>query len=611
MNFLSRITSFLLFVVLCSVIGHAQGTWVQQPTALPSAPTTFVQVGGLWGIAMTDTGTGFAAGYASVANGFSGVLRKTAGDPTWYVLPSSNFTNLPSSHTLWSAVTAIGTYAWVCGSNGRLYKTTNNGNTWAEARNGIIGTNTLYDIYFKNQNEGMAVGNNATMYYTSDGGANWVQQTLPATVSTSTALYGIHSAGSNWYVSGNANTIIRGTPATSATGWVDLTGNAPSIGGVEGLQFLDNAVGTVGGIGVFGSPLYRTTNSGASWTSIGTGLGGTNPYNGVFFFDANNGWVGNAANNIARTSDGGQNWSTATTTNLPGQTPANWLTRLDFPSNSIGYAAGGAPGTSSVGWILRHETPLLPDISQTPTSLDFGTLDCDSSMQKVFTIFNDGNADLTLSSITFSSPEFSTVGSVPNTVPAAGGVTFSIHWTPSVPGSMPANAGMTIESDDVNNTPYFVQFSGIWNIGTLALGDTYDFGTICLNDSADVSLMITVTGNYSPKIIAFEHVSGPAYVRMLTPDIGATVSGTTQFAFRADPTTVGSLSSVYRMITGNPLCPRQQHITFTTSVTNADLTLSPAIVDFGDVCIGEFKDQEITVTNSGSEAGVISSRQFV
>ncbi|MBR9977680.1 MAG: choice-of-anchor D domain-containing protein [Bacteroidetes bacterium] len=98
---------------------------------------------------------------------------------------------------------------------------------------------------------------------------------------------------------------------------------------------------------------------------------------------------------------------------------------------------------------------------------------------------------------------------------------------------------------------------------------------------------------------------------MLTPDIGATVSGTTQFAFRADPTTVGGLSSVYRMISGNPLCPRQQHITFTTSVTNAELSLSPAIVDFGDVCIGEFKDQEITVTNSGSEAGVISSRQFV
>ena len=135
-----RSAVLLLAMFACASAALAQGTWVQQPTALQAAPTTFVQVGGLWGVAMTDTGTGFAAGYASVANGFSGVLRKLPGNSTWFVLPSANFAALPNSHSLWSAVTAVGTHVWVCGSNGRLYKTTNNGNNWVEARNGITGS---------------------------------------------------------------------------------------------------------------------------------------------------------------------------------------------------------------------------------------------------------------------------------------------------------------------------------------------------------------------------------------------------------------------------------------------------------------------------------------
>lgn len=605
-----RSAVLLLAVFACGANVHAQGTWVQQPTALQSSPTTFVQVGGLWGIAMTDTGTGFAAGYASVANGFSGVLRKLPGNPTWFVLPSANFAGLATSHSLWSAVTAVGTHAWVCGSNGRLYKTTNNGDNWVEARNGITGSNTFFDIFFKTQNEGMVIGDNGSMYYTSDGGANWLQQALPATVPTATELYGVHSAGNNWYVTGGTNTFLRGTPATSSNSWVDMTANTPGIGGIEGLQFLDNNIGTIGGIAVSGSSLYRTANAGASFSAIGGGLPALNPYNGVFFFSPDTGWTGNSAANIYRTSNGGQNWTQTSTTPIPGQSLNNWLTRLAFPSRHIGFASGGAPGTSSLGWILRYETPPVPDISATPTSLDFGTLDCDSTTTKVFTIQNTGNAVLNISSITFSSPEFVIVGPPPTAVPIQGGATFVIRWTPAAPGAMPSNAGMTITSDDAAHSPWFVQFTGTWNVGSFAIGNAYDFGTTCVGDSVDINLMVTVTGNLAPKIIAFEHVSGPAFVRLITPTVGSTISGTTPFTFRAHPLTGGSITAVYRLIHGNPLCPSQKLITFIATVSNADLSLTPTVVDFGEVCVGEFKNLTVTVTNSGTSPGVISTRIF-
>ena len=207
-----RFALLLSTVLVCSTQLSAQGSWIQQPTALPSNPTTFVQVGGLWGISMTDTGTGFAAGYASVSNGFSGVLRKQAGNPTWFVLPASSFSGLAASHSYWSGVSAVGSNAWVCGSNGRLYRTTDNGATWNSATNGITSTSTLFDVFFKSTTEGMVVGSNGAIYYTSDGGGTWVPQTLPATVTAGTALYAIHSAGNNWFVSGENSMLIRGNP---------------------------------------------------------------------------------------------------------------------------------------------------------------------------------------------------------------------------------------------------------------------------------------------------------------------------------------------------------------------------------------------------------------
>lgn len=593
---------------VCAPAAFSQGTWVQQPTALQAAPTTFVQVGGLWGVAMTDTGTGFAAGYASVANGFSGVLRKLPGNPTWFVLPSANFAALPNSHSLWSAVTAVGTHVWVCGSNGRIYKTTNNGNNWVETRNGITGTNTFFDIFFKNQNEGMVIGDNGAIYYTSDGGANWMAQTLPVTVASATQLYGVHSAGSNWYVSGGTNTFMRGNPASSSTSWVDLTANLPGIGGIEGLQFLNDNVGTIGGVTVTGSAVYRTTNAGTSWSPIAASLGGGLPYNGLFFFHPDTGWVANSATNINRTVDGGQNWTLTNSTPISGQTLSNWITRIAFPSRDIGFASGGAPGTSSLGWILRYQRPPLPDISTTPDSLAFGTLDCDTTTTKVFTIHNSGNTVLNISQLTFNPPDFTIVGPTPTSVPASGGVTFTIRWTPSIPGALPPGAGMTVMSDDLAHNPWFVRFTGSWNVGSFTIGDAYDFGTTCISDSIDINMILTVTGNLAPKIIGFEHVNGPSYVSLITPSVGSTISGTQQFTFRAKPTVGGSISSVYRMIYGNPLCPKQKLITFTALVSNADLSLNPVVVNFGDVCIGETKDIEITVTNNGTSPGVISSR---
>ncbi|MDT8325326.1 MAG: YCF48-related protein, partial [Bacteroidota bacterium] len=470
---------FTALCVICPLPLHAQGSWVQQPTALQSNPTTFVQVGGLWGVAMTDTGTGFAAGYASVSNGFSGVLRKQAGNPTWFVLPASSFTGLAPSHSLWSGVSAVGNNAWVCGSNGRLYRTTDNGASWVSATNGITATSTLFDIFFKSATEGMVVGNNGAIYYTSDGGGTWIPQTLPAGFTVTTALYAVHSAGNSWFVSGENSTLIRGNPQTSSSSWVDLSAGTPALGLIEALHFIDDQNGAVAGATTPGTGVYRTTNGGNSFSAAGSGLASGQTYNAVHFLNSQYGWTGYASQPLYVTTNGGTSWSSTTTTPLPAQTLGNWVTRIDFPSTAIGYAAGGAPGTTSTGWILRYEVPLTPDISTTDTTMSFGTLDCDSSVVEQFTINNTGLGAMTITQISFNGPGFSLVGPLPSPIPPLGGATISVRWTPPVPGPIPAGTSMRISSNDPAHPTWDVALDGTYNKGTFAIGSAYSFPDAC------------------------------------------------------------------------------------------------------------------------------------
>ncbi|MCZ7557865.1 MAG: choice-of-anchor D domain-containing protein [Bacteroidia bacterium] len=592
----------------------AQGSWVQVPTALQSNPNTHVQIGGLWGIAMADSGTGFAAGYASVAGGFSGVLRKTPGNPTWFVLPASSFTLLPANHSLWSAVTVVGTHVWVCGSNGRLYKSTDNGNNWFSSANGIAGTNTLFDIHFRTPDEGMVVGSSGTIYFTTDGGANWVPQTLPATVPGNTDLYGVDDAGSGmgyWYVTGGTHTLIRGVPRSSATSWVDLSANVPSnIGIIEGLQFYNDNIGTIAGVIATGSPIHRTVNAGASFTSIGASLpSGT--YNGLHFFDQTTGWVGSASPALYYTSNTGTSWTQATITPLPSQNITNWLTRITFVGTDAGYASGGAPGTSSTGWILKYVPAQAPDISSTPTSLDFGTFSCGTFIEKQFTISNIGAGPLNINAINFSHPEFALLAPLPTPVPPLGGATFSVRWTPTQPGPVPSGARMTILTNDPVNPAWDVDLAGIFNSGTVTIPSPATAPVACVNDSVDIVVNATLTGNIQPQLINFEHISGSTGVRLVSPPVGSNLSGSPTLTFRYAAASPGTWSGTYRILYGDPLCPKIAVIVFEGTANSSTLTASPSLVDFGEVCIGQFKDMLITLTNTGTVDAVVSSRTLI
>ena len=166
---------------------------------------------------------------------------------------------------------------------------------------------------------------------TTDGGAGWQGVTSGVT----DTLRSVSFSGVNGISGGDSQTILYSTDAGAS--WqisqTDFFG-----GGFPGAQMLSATVGFVAGQNSIFQPLLgASTDGGASWAFqpfyFDKNEGGCTD---VFFFDQNTGVVSGAVFDergaIARTTDGGMNWSTLFFD--------HFLQGLHFPQPTSGFAVG-------------------------------------------------------------------------------------------------------------------------------------------------------------------------------------------------------------------------------------------------------------------------------
>ena len=132
-----------------------------------------------------------------------------------------------------------------------------------------------------------------TIVKTTDGGTNWIEQSI-ATTNYLRAVFFI-SETTGW-VSGNEGTLFKTTDG--GTNWEPQ--NSDTTEGLYSIRFVDMNTGWIaGGSGL----ILHTTDSGSNWTLQTTG---TNQYlYSISFPDANNGWVVGSGGTILHTSNGG------------------------------------------------------------------------------------------------------------------------------------------------------------------------------------------------------------------------------------------------------------------------------------------------------------------
>ncbi|MBK9096800.1 MAG: T9SS type A sorting domain-containing protein [bacterium] len=253
------------------------------------------------------------------------IFRTTNGGTTWNTVTTGVSDNLFS-------LSFSGATGLCGGSSQTILKSTNSGASWSIIQNGFFGGG-FWGTHMINATTGFVAGENSIFQpmlgKTTNGGTTW--DFFPFYLNSNEGkLYAVHFFDANNGITAAA--VWEGSGAVSRT--TDGGSNwSTSIFGQAffGMHFPTSTVGYVVGMG---GGIYKTTNSGLSWTSQNSGTSQT--LNDVFFINDFTGFVTGENGVILKTTDGGVpveltsftanaqegmvvlNWTTATETNNQG-----------------------------------------------------------------------------------------------------------------------------------------------------------------------------------------------------------------------------------------------------------------------------------------------------
>ena len=254
----------------------------------------------LYSINPIDENLVYCVGY------FETILKSTNGGSNWTAIRNGTFGQGASYLSSFFLNQQTG---WITGSSQKMLKTTNGGFSFDSI---YIFTGYTYDLYFKNENLGIACGDGGEVLRTTNGGLNWYEPNIQ-----------LHGNLYNFYQMSVVN---------------------------------DSLVWIIGNL----SAVYRSTDFGSNWDSIGFVVGSDETYT-VRFSSALTGYCGGTFGRMFKSTNAGFNWKQQDPGPNPGYIDGFW-----FYNDSIGWAVTGA------GKILFTTTGGLTFISNLSSTLPDG-----------------------------------------------------------------------------------------------------------------------------------------------------------------------------------------------------------------------------------------------
>jgi photosystem II stability/assembly factor-like uncharacterized protein len=236
---------------------------------------------------------------------------------------------------------------WVVGPKGILLASSDGGLTWRVASNGIV--DNITDIKMVSRAFGYAVTRNAYVLRTRDGGVRWDLRHLKVTGNTfdhPEGLQAIDGVDAQFAVVAGIGGIVFKTEDGGET-WQPI--GYPTLPGrfdIYDVRFTSRQTGWVVGrdndLGHYRN-IYRTTDGGLTWQLV-VPVQAAVQYNAVDFV-GNSGWVVGPSAFLLRTTDRGNTWQQVS---LPyGNVTNLQFTDVGFANEQVGWMIG------TVGYVLR------------------------------------------------------------------------------------------------------------------------------------------------------------------------------------------------------------------------------------------------------------------
>jgi hypothetical protein len=295
---------------------------------------------------------------------------------------------------------------------------------------------------------------------------------------------------------------------------------------------------------------------------------------------------------VLRSLDGGVNWSILDDIHFPGAP----VFELVFHNGELRTATFGRG-------VFSFVKPLGPSIALAlEHGLAFGTV-CQGPQYLTLTVYNVGAQDLVIASVQrlMGSSGFTVLANpaTPLVLPPGEDIEFTVAYSPTVVG-VPEIATIRISSNDP--TAPFVDLAATGMQGTPRLGtaivDSGFIGNACLGSFAEAELTINNRGNCPLTVTGI----GSSSTEFLAPHISVPLllgSGeSTQVTIRFQPASLGAEAATITLISNDPAGARTVAVSGFAPAPRLALVIANT-GNFGNCCVGSFKDEPLTLNNSG------------
>ncbi len=261
----------------------------------------------------------------------------------------------------------------------------------------------------------------------------------------------------------------------------------------------------------------------------------------------------------------------------------------------------------------HHAVPVLlqvtgyPEIGVNPVSAVYDTTLIGQSRSKNFTITNQGNDTLVITSILSDHADFS-ANLQTLSIPAHGSRNISITFAPTTEAMH--NATVTISSNATASPQYQLSLSGFGLLpraNIVVEPSQYDFGGVYTNATRSHSFIVRNTGTAALTVTGIQSSTGAFTTTHILPFVVG-IGAQEPFVVRFSPTVVGAYQENFTIISTSD--PNPQYVlplSGTGLQPLPEISVIPAALDYGTVVVTIANTLSLRIVNSGQLPLVVSN----